>query len=81
MANSRATLGFSDMEVIPGVKKQYKTVAGLLNRPDVGTIYVCTDSGREGEYISIPPAIRFIILLHPVHIYQQDTLVIVHYLD
>ena len=38
-------------EVIPGVKKQYKTVAGLLNRPDVGTIYVCTDSGREGEYI------------------------------
>ncbi len=38
-------------EVIPGVKKQYKTVAGLLNRPDVQTIYVCTDSGREGEYI------------------------------
>ncbi len=30
---------------------------------------------------SIPPAIRFIPLLHPVHIYQQDTLVIVHYLD
>ena len=24
---------------------------GLLNRPDVYTIYVCTDSGREGEYI------------------------------
>ncbi len=38
-------------EVIPGVKKQYKIVAGLLNRPDVQTIYVCTDSGREGEYI------------------------------
>lgn len=38
-------------EVIPGVKKQFKIVAGLLNRPDVGTIYVCTDSGREGEYI------------------------------
>ncbi len=38
-------------EVIPGVKKQYETVARLLNRPDVGTIYVCTDSGREGEYI------------------------------
>ncbi len=38
-------------EVIPGVKKQYKIVAGLLNRPDVETIYVCTDSGREGEYI------------------------------
>lgn len=38
-------------EVIPGVKKQYNIVAGLLNRSDVDTIYVCTDSGREGEYI------------------------------
>lgn len=38
-------------EVIPGVKKQFKIVSGLLNRPDVATIYVCTDSGREGEYI------------------------------
>lgn len=38
-------------EVIPGVQKQYQIVAGLLNRPDVSTIYVCTDSGREGEYI------------------------------
>ena len=38
-------------EVIPGVKKQYKIVAGLLNRSDIDTIYVCTDSGREGEYI------------------------------
>lgn len=38
-------------EVIPGVNKQYNIVAGLLNRPDVETIYVCTDSGREGEYI------------------------------
>lgn len=38
-------------EVIPGVKKQYDIVAGLLNRSDVATIYVCTDSGREGEYI------------------------------
>ncbi len=38
-------------EVIPGVKKQYDIVSGLLNRSDVGTIYVCTDSGREGEYI------------------------------
>ena len=26
-------------------------MSGLLNRPDVDTIYVCTDSGREGEYI------------------------------
>ena len=38
-------------EVIPGVKKQYKIVETLLNRKDVDTIYVCTDSGREGEYI------------------------------
>lgn len=38
-------------EVIPAVSKQYKIVAGLLNRSDVDTIYVCTDSGREGEYI------------------------------
>lgn len=38
-------------EVIPGVEKQYRIVAGLLNRADVDTIYVCTDSGREGEYI------------------------------
>lgn len=38
-------------EVIPSVEKQYKIVAGLLNREDVDTIYVCTDSGREGEYI------------------------------
>ena len=38
-------------EVIPNVAKQFQTVANLLNRPDVETIYVCTDSGREGEYI------------------------------
>ena len=38
-------------EVIPQVEKQFKIVSGLLNRPDVDTIYVCTDSGREGEYI------------------------------
>lgn len=38
-------------EVIPAVAKQFKIVAGLLNRKDVDTIYVCTDSGREGEYI------------------------------
>lgn len=38
-------------EVIEGVKKQFKIVSGLLNREDVETIYVCTDSGREGEYI------------------------------
>lgn len=38
-------------EVIPAVAKQFQIVSGLLNREDVDTIYVCTDSGREGEYI------------------------------
>ncbi|MCI6044943.1 DNA topoisomerase [bacterium] len=38
-------------EVIPAVKKQFEIVKGLLKRQDVTTIYVCTDSGREGEYI------------------------------
>lgn len=38
-------------EVIPNVKKQFETVKNLLNRKDVETIFVCTDSGREGEYI------------------------------
>ncbi|MGN0327634.1 MAG: DNA topoisomerase [Lachnospira sp.] len=38
-------------EVIPAVQKQFDIVKGLLNREDVETIYVCTDSGREGEYI------------------------------
>ena len=36
-------------EVIPGVAKQFRIVSGLLKRSDVDTIYVCTDSGREGE--------------------------------
>ena len=38
-------------EVIENAAKQYRIVSGLLNRKDVDTIYVCTDSGREGEYI------------------------------
>ncbi len=38
-------------EVIDSVKKQFGIVSGLLKREDVETIYVCTDSGREGEYI------------------------------
>ena len=38
-------------EVISSVEKQFKIVSNLLNRADVETIYVCTDSGREGEYI------------------------------
>nr|WP_300678124.1 DNA topoisomerase [uncultured Acetatifactor sp.] len=38
-------------EVIESSKKQYTIVSSLMKRPDVTTIYVCTDSGREGEYI------------------------------
>ncbi|MBR5368654.1 MAG: type IA DNA topoisomerase [Lachnospiraceae bacterium] len=38
-------------EIIPAVAKQFNIVKGLLNRADVERIYVCTDSGREGEYI------------------------------
>ena len=38
-------------EVIPDVSKQFETVKQLLNSDEVDTIYVCTDSGREGEYI------------------------------
>ena len=38
-------------EVIPSVKKQFQIVSGLLKRKDIDVIYVCTDSGREGEYI------------------------------
>ncbi|NBK93252.1 type IA DNA topoisomerase [bacterium 1XD21-13] len=52
---SLATLPFLPKEfkyeIIPSVSKQFEIVKGLLNRPDVETIYVCTDSGREGEYI------------------------------
>lgn len=38
-------------EVIGSSRKQFNIVSSLLKRPDVTTIYVCTDSGREGEYI------------------------------
>ena len=38
-------------QVIENVAKQFQTVKRLLTRADVDTIYVCTDSGREGEYI------------------------------
>lgn len=38
-------------EVIDSVKQQFEIVKKLLNREDVETIYICTDSGREGEYI------------------------------
>ena len=36
-------------EVIPSVAKQFRIVSSILTREDVDTIYVCTDSGREGE--------------------------------
>lgn len=52
---SLATLPFIPQEfkyeIIGSAAKQYRIVAGLLNREDVNVIYVCTDSGREGEYI------------------------------
>lgn len=38
-------------EVIPNAEKQFKIVKSLLTRNDIDTIYVGTDSGREGEYI------------------------------
>ena len=38
-------------EVIPNVQKQYNTIKELISREDVDSIYVATDSGREGEYI------------------------------
>lgn len=38
-------------EVITNTQNQFNTVKNLIERPDVDTIYVSTDSGREGEYI------------------------------
>ncbi|GCD12860.1 DNA topoisomerase [Clostridium tagluense] len=38
-------------EVIEGVKKQFNIVKSQLLREDIDRVYVCTDSGREGEYI------------------------------
>ncbi len=38
-------------EIIGAASRQFNVVKRLLNRDDVGCIYVCTDSGREGEYI------------------------------
>ena len=38
-------------ELIPAVKKQFNIVKSLMHRKDVDRIYICTDSGREGEYI------------------------------
>ncbi len=38
-------------ELIESVKAQYDIVRSQLLRQDVESIYICTDSGREGEYI------------------------------
>ena len=38
-------------EVIPNVQNQYNVIKTLLSREDVDSVYVATDSGREGEYI------------------------------
>ena len=38
-------------EVIPSVQKQFDIIKSLIQREDVNSIYVATDSGREGEYI------------------------------
>jgi DNA topoisomerase-3 len=38
-------------EVIPAVQNQFETIKMLLTRDDIDTIYISTDSGREGEYI------------------------------
>lgn len=38
-------------ELIPAVEKQFQIVKSLLLREDISCIYICTDSGREGEYI------------------------------
>lgn len=38
-------------EIIGAVRKQFGVVRDLLHREDIDTIYECTDSGREGEYI------------------------------
>ena len=38
-------------QVIDGVKKQFGIVKRILTDKEVDTIYICTDSGREGEYI------------------------------
>ena len=54
-------------EIIPSVSKQFNIVSGLLARDDVGTIYVCTDSGREGEYIY-----RLVEMMSPAGVKLKD---------
>ena len=54
-------------EIIPSVSKQFNIVSGFLARDDVGTIYVCTDSGREGEYIY-----RLVEMMSPAQVRSKD---------
>ena len=54
-------------EIIPSVSKQFNIVSGLLSREDVGIIYVCTDSGREGEYIY-----RLVEMMSPPSVKNKD---------
>ena len=54
-------------EIIPSVRNQFNIVSGLLARDDVGTIYVCTDSGREGEYIY-----RLVEMMSPAQVRSKD---------
>ena len=54
-------------EIIPAVEKQFRIVSGLLARDDVERIYVCTDSGREGEYIY-----RLVEMMSPPKVRTKD---------
>ncbi len=54
-------------EVIPSGAKQFQTVSRLLSRKDVERIYVCTDSGREGEYIY-----RLVEMMSPEEVRKKE---------
>ena len=38
-------------ELIGNTEKQFRVIQGLLQREEIDSVYVATDSGREGEYI------------------------------
>jgi len=38
-------------EVIPQVQNQFNVIKGIIKNEEIDTVYVSTDSGREGEYI------------------------------
>lgn len=54
-------------EIIESSANQFRTVSSLLARPDVERIYVCTDSGREGEYIY-----RLVEMMSPKSVASKD---------